>query len=60
MHIKLPFGARFNGFCPQNDKSICFNILFYYFTTQYLTFVDVLDYKCVFSIKLCKEGESPR
>ncbi len=21
MHIKLPIGAKFTGFCPQNDKS---------------------------------------
>ncbi len=27
-------GAKFTGFCPQNDKSTRFNI-FYYFTLQY-------------------------
>ncbi len=27
VHIKLPIGAKFTGFCPQNDKSTCFNII---------------------------------
>ncbi len=31
-HIQLPIGAMFTGFCPQNDRSICLNILFYYVT----------------------------
>ncbi len=34
VHIKLPIGAKFTGFCPQNDKSTHFNILFH---TQHLT-----------------------
>ncbi len=38
MHINLPIRAKFTGFCPQNDKSTHFNILFYYFT-QHLTLV---------------------
>ncbi len=36
MHIKLPFGAKFAEFCPQNDKSIRFNIILL-FNTQHLT-----------------------
>ncbi len=36
MHIKLPIGAKFMGFCPQNDKSTLFNIILL-FNTQYLT-----------------------
>ncbi len=35
MHIMLPFGAKFTGLCPQNDKSTRFNILL--FNTQHLT-----------------------
>ncbi len=38
MHIKLPIGAKFTGFCPQNDKSTHFNIILL-FHTQYLTLV---------------------
>ncbi len=34
MHKQLLIGAKFTGFCPQNDKSIRFNILL--FNTQHL------------------------
>ncbi len=35
MHIKLPIGAKFTGFCPQNDKSTRFNIVILLFNTLY-------------------------
>ncbi len=31
----LPFGAKFTGFCPQNDKSTRFFNIILLFNTQY-------------------------
>ncbi len=49
VHIKLPIGAKFMGFCPQNDKSTRFNILILLFNTQYFsaamhTALDLTDF----------------